>query len=169
MNKLIMLGLAICASVFVGCDKLPTVEKMKEISTVVGKTAGYVCELSKTKTEVKEVIFKVLDVVSTAVPTNGQTFVEAWTPLINEEVKKLVDAGTIDKKYETVITTSLYVACNGIDYVFVKYPKAKDVEELVAVATTGFIDGYKSVVTLAANAEPVIDEDAYKYLKSQIK
>ena len=169
MNKIIMLGLAVCASVFVGCDKLPTVEKMTEISTVVGKTAGYVCELSKTKTEVKEAIFKVLDIVSTAVPTNGQTFVEAWTPIINAEVKKLIDDGKIDKKYETAITTSLYVVCNGIDYIFVKYPKAKNVEELVVAATTGFINGYKSVVTLAANAELEIDEEAYKYLKSQIK
>ena len=164
-----MFGLAICASMFVGCNKLPTVEKMTTISTVVGKTAGYVCELSKTKTEVKEAIFKVLDVVSTAVPTNGQTFVDAWTLLINEEVKKLVDAGKIDKSYETIIIKSLCVACNGVDYIFVKYPKAKEVEELVSATTKGFINGYKSVVTLSATDKPEIDDDVYQYLKSKMK
>jgi len=169
MNKLIMLGLAICASVFVGCDKLPTVEKMTEVSTVIGKTAGYVCELTKTKTEVKEAIFKVLDVVSTVVPTNGQAFVEAWTPVINEEVKKLIDSGKIDKKYETAITTSLYVVCNCIDYIFNKYPKAKEVEELVSAAVKGSINGYRSVVTLAVGNNIDIDEEAYKYLKSKMK
>lgn len=169
MNKMIMFGLAICASMFVGCDKLPTVEKMTAMSTVVGKTAGYVCELSKTKTEVKEAIFKVLDVVSTVVPTNGETFVEAWTPVIDEEVKKLVEAGKIDKTYEGIIKTSLRAACNGIDYIFVKYPKAKEVEELISAATKGFIDGYRSVVTLTATDKPEIDEEAYQYIKNKIK
>ena len=161
---------AATALLFSGCDKLPTVEKMTTISTAVGKTAGYVCELTKTKTEVKEAIANVLDVVSKAVPDEGQTFAEAWSPLIDEELKKLVEARKLDEAGAQVAKLALNVACDGIDYVFVKYPKAKEVKELVSAAVTGFVDGYKSIVKmrLAAGEKPEIDEEAYKYLKSRV-
>lgn len=153
-----------------GCDKeLPTPEKIEAVATVIGKTAGYVCEIAKTKTSVKESIDHVLDVVGKVVPTNGQTFVEAWTPVIDEELKKLVDAGKLDENSSIIAKIALGVACDGIDYVFVRYPKAKDVQELVSATIAGFINGYKSVVKLSASAaKPEIDEDAYKYLKSKL-
>lgn len=169
MKKIITCMLAIGALFITGCDKLPTPERMTTIATVVGKTAGYACELSKTKTEVKEAIAAVLDAASKVVPKEGETFVEAWTPVINEEIQKLVAAGKLDEASAQVVKLALNVACEGIDYIFIKYPKAKDVQELVSAAVTGFIDGYKSVVKLAAGAEkPMIDEDAYKYLKAKI-
>ena len=161
----------------VGCDKTPSVEKMTTISTVIGRTAGYACELSKTKTEVKEAIAKILDVASSAVPTNGQTFAEAWTPIIDAELAKLVEAGKLDATGAKVAKIALGVACDGIDYVFVKYPEAKEVKELVSAAITGFVGGYKSVVTCddcvdcvvkAGAAKPEIDEEAYRYLRSRM-
>ena len=111
-----------------------------------------------------------LDIASTAVPTNGQTFVEAWTPVIDVELKKLVDAGKIDAAGAQVAKVALGVACQGIDYVFIKYPKAKEGKELVSAAVTGFVTGYKSVVTdaLKAGEKPEIDEDALKYMKSKM-
>lgn len=170
--KNVIMACATIAMLFgvVGCDKLPTPERMSTIATVVGKTAGYACELSKTKTEVKEAIANVLDIASKAVPDEGQTFADAWTPIINEEVQKLVDAGKLDDAGAQVAKLALGVACDGIDYVFIKYPKAKEVKELVSVAVSGFVDGYKSVVkmTLSADEKPEIDEDAYKYLKSKM-
>ena len=167
-----IVGAALVAvtALFSGCDKLPTVERMTTISTVIGKTAGYACELSKTKTEVKEAIANVLDIVSKVVPDEGQTFAEAWSPLVDEELKKLVEAGKLDEAGAQVAKLALTVACDGIDYVFVKYPKAKEVKELVSAAVAGFVDGYKSVVkmSLATGEKPEIDEDAYKYLKARM-
>jgi hypothetical protein len=175
MKKIIMSVIAaIMAFSMIGCDKGKskdiTPERITTISTVIGRTAGYACELSKTKTEVKEAISKVLDIASTAVPTNGQTFVEAWTPVIDVELKKLVDAGKIDAAGAQIAKVALGVACQGIDYVFIKYPKAKEGKELVSAAVTGFVSGYKSVVTMKAGAEEKfeIDEDAMKYLKSKM-
>ena len=173
MKKIIMSVVAAAMAFFIaGCDKGKdiTPEKITTISTVIGRTAGYACELSKTKTEVKEVITKVLDIASTAVPTNGQTFVEAWTPVIDAELNKLVEAGKIDAAGAQVAKIALGVACEGIDYVFIKYPKAKEGKELVSAAVTGFVSGYKSVVTdaLKAGEKPEIDEEALKYLKSKI-
>ena len=157
---------------FTGCDKTPTVEKITAVSTAIGKTAGLACELSKTKTEVKEAIAVVLTAVQAVVPAQGQTFVEAWTPLIEIEVNKLVEAKKIDAASATIVKAALTVACEGLDYVFVRYPKAKDVKELVSAAVTGFVYGYKSVVTPTAKAAPgekiEIDEEAMKYLKDKI-
>lgn len=171
MKKIIMSVVAAIVAFFVaGCKEELTVEKMTTVSTVIGRTAGYACELSKTKTEVKEAIAKVLDIASKVVPTNGQTFVEAWTPVVEEELKKLVDAGKLDATSAQVAKIALGIACEGIDYVFIKYPKAKDVKELVSAAVTGFIKGYKSVVTstLSGTEKFDIDEGALTYLKTKI-
>ena len=174
MKKMIMSVVAAVAACFMaGCDKGKnlTPERMTTISTVIGRTAGYACELSKTKTEVKEAIAKVLDIASEVVPTNNQTFVEAWTPVIDKELKKLVDDKKIGAADAQLAKMALSVACEGIDYIFVKYPKAKEGKELVSAAVTGFVSGYKSVVTMKADAKEKfeIDEEAYKYLKSKMQ
>ena len=57
----------------------------------------------------------------------------------------------------------------SIDYIFNRYPKAKEVEELVSAAVKGFINGYRSVVTLNAGNVADSDEEAYQYLKSKMK
>ena len=164
-----MTAVVCAAAVFMtGCDKeLPTIERMTTISTAIGKTAGYACELSKTKTSVKEAIFSVIDTASKVVPQTNETFTVAWTPVINEELDKLIKKGKISESELPVIKIALAAATEGIDYVFVKYPKAKEVKELVSAATTGFISGYKSVVAFAAGAEEINDE-AYKYIKSKL-
>lgn len=172
MMKMMVLGAAALAMTqfMTGCDKTPSVEKITAVSTAIGTTAGYACELSKTKTAVKESIIAVLDVASAVVPGEGKTFVEVWTPVIEAELQKLVEAGKIDAAGAAVAKMALGVACEGIDYVFIRYPKARETKELVSAATTGFVTGFKSVVTLTAKAEkPAIDEEAYKYLKGKLE
>lgn len=161
---------AVMALFMAGCDKDISPEKIKTIATVVGRTAGYACELTKAKPEVKETIVKVLDIASTVVPTNGQTFVEAWTPVIDTEIKKLVDAGKLNEASAKVAKVALGIACEGVDYVFTKYPKAWEGKELVRAAIDGFVSGFKAVVTskLAADEKLEIDEEAYKYFKTKL-
>jgi outer membrane murein-binding lipoprotein Lpp len=171
IKKMMIGAVALATAVFmVGCDKdLPSPEKINAVATTIGRTAGYACELAKTKTAVKDGIIQVLDVISTVVPREGEIFAQAWTPVITEELQKLVAAGKLDEAGAKVAKMALSVACDGIDYVFIKYPKAKDVKELVSATTTGFVTGFKSVVTVAAGAEkPAIDEEAYKYIKSRM-
>ena len=166
-----MLSIAmIAASAFiVGCDKeLPSPEKMKTISNVVGKTAGFACELAKTKNEIKEGIVEVLDIVSVVVPTNNETFTEAWTPVIDAELKKLVEKGKIGDGEVAIAKIALNAATEGLDYVFVTYPKAKDVKYLVSSAVEGFVAGFKSVISLGADGKPEIDEEAYKFIKAKL-
>ena len=150
-----------------GCtDKeLPTPEKMEAIATVVGRTAGYACELSKTKTEVKTVIANVLDAVSKVTPATNETFTAAWKPVIDAELAKtgLKDADL------AIAKVALTAACEGIDYLFVRYPKAREIQDLVSVSVKGFIAGYKSVVTMAVpQTKPELDEEALKYIKDKL-
>ena len=64
---------------------------------------------------------------------------------------------------------ALNAAAHGIDYIFIKHPKAKDVKELVSVSVASFVEGYKSVVTLTAGADkPEIDEEAYEYVRIKL-
>jgi len=172
MKRILCIILASVMAFITGCNDTPSVEKITTVATAVGKTAGLACELSKTKTEVKEAIATVLNAVQAVVPASGQTFVDAWTPIIEVEVNKLVEAKKIDAASATIVKAALTVACEGIDYVFVKYPKAKDTKELVSAAVTGFINGYKSVVTPTTKSAPgekiEVDEEAMKYLKDKI-
>lgn len=161
---------AVIAFCMTGCKKDVTPESINAVATVIGRTAGYACELSKTKAEVKESIIKVLDIASAAVPTNGQTFVEAWTPIIDTELAKLVKESKLDEAGAKVAKIALGIACEGIDYVFIKYPKAKEGKDLVGAAVKGFVTGFKSVVSMKAGTEEKfeIDEDAMKYLKEKM-
>ena len=169
MKTLLMSIAAVGSAVFIaGCDDLPTPERMKTISIVVGKTAGYACELSKTKASVKDAIMQVLDIAVTVVPESGQTFTEAWSPIIDAELAKLVVEGKLDEAEVPMTKFALKAATEGLDYIFVKHPKAKNVKDLVAVAVDGFVAGYKSVVTLSGTDAVVVDEEAYKYITEKL-
>ena len=171
ITKTLIAASAVIASLFIsGCDKdLPTPEKINSVAIVVGRTAGYACDLAKMDKTVKENVVAVLDVVSSVVPTNGQTFVEVWVPMADNEIKKLIDAGKLNDAGALATTVAIRVASEGIDYVFVKYPKAKDVEELVAAAVDGFVKGFKRTTSFAADAKNIdIDNDAYNYLKAKM-
>lgn len=171
MKKILFTLMAAMVCMFTGCDSTPSVDRMTTIATAIGKTAGVACELAKTKTEVKESIAVVLNAVQAVVPANGQTFVEAWTPIIEIELQKLVDAGKIDAAGASVAKFALGAACEGIDYIFIKYPKARDAKEIVSAVVTGFVNGYKSVIGLARGAKDdiTIDEEAMKYIKAKLE
>lgn len=154
-----------------GCKSIPTVEKMTTTARSVGVAAAAVCNVSGLDSESKAAIINIMDCVDDIVPTNSQKFVDAWMPIVKVEVKKLVDAGKIDDGKGTIIIAAVNVACKGVDYIFdVKYPKAREYEELVSAAVHGFDDGFLATINpnmkLSASAAIKMDEDAYKYLKS---
>lgn len=170
IKKMLMSIIAGAMAFFiVGCSEtVPSVERITTISTTIGKTAGYACELSKTKTEVKDTIFTVLDIASKVVPASGSTFTDAWSTIFTDEIAKYISQGKLDDNSATVVKIALAAATEGLDYIFIKYPQAKDVKDLVGAATTGFIAGYKSVVSVSSGIEPVIDKDAYDHIKAKL-
>lgn len=171
MIKTLIIGAAVATSLFIsGCDDLPTPEKINSVAIVVGRTAGYACNLAKMDKTTKENVIAVLDVVSTAIPTNGQTFAEVWIPLADIEIKTLVDSGKLNTASALAVKIAVKAASEGIDYVFIKYPKAKDVEELVVAAVDGSITGFRSTIVMRAVANiNDVDEDAFKYIKAKLE
>jgi len=158
-----------CAVLVSGCKTIPSEATIKGVSESVGRAAGYAVELGKTKTEVKEAIVKVLDVIVKVVPAEGQTFIAAWKPIIDEEVDKLVADGKLKAEDAVLTKNMLYIACDGIDLVFNRYPKAREYKNLVSAAVSGFVNGYKSVVTPVDGARAEYDKDAYEILRKKFE
>lgn len=167
MNKLITIMLAALTAVFVGCDpKLPTPDKMEATSKAVGVAAGMVANQFKIDADVRAAIKEVMQKVAEVTPAADQSFTDAWTPVADEVIAKLVADGKLTEDQAVIAKTAFQVATKGIDYVFdVKYPKAKEVKELVDAAIRGFTDGFLSVFSDTMKAAPVdYDKEAYKYL-----
>ncbi len=169
MKKIITSIVAAVMAMFIaGCNKDLTPEKARVVAKTIGTTAGYACELVKANPEVKEAVIKVIDIVSTVVPTNNQSYVEAWTPVIDAEIEKLVKEGKLNEASASVAKIALNIACEGIDYFFDENQKANEKKEIVNAAIAGFVEGFKSVISLKAEENIEIDEDAMKFFKSKL-
>lgn len=161
--------IAVCAMLIAGCKSLPSEEVIRGTASSIGRAAGYAVELGKTKAEVKEAIIKVLDAAAKVVPETDQTFIAAWRPLIDDEVAKLVADGKLKDDEAALVKSALYVACDGIDLVFTRYPKARAYKNLVSAATGGFVAGFKSIVNFAGGGRAGYDEDAYEILRKKFE
>ena len=85
-------------------------------------------------------------------------------------VAKLIADGKIDQGIGTISLAAFSIAVKGLDYLFdVRYPKAKQYEELVTAAVSGFTDGFLSVFKPVNDEKSAqkykADEAAYKWLK----
>lgn len=158
-----------CMAFMTGCKSLPSEDTIYGTAESIGRAAGYAVELGKTKTEVKEAIIKVLDIAAKVVPETNQTFIATWKPLIDDEVAKLVVAGKLKEDDAALVKSALYVACDGIDLVFTRYPKAREYKNLVSAVTGGFVTGFKSVVNFTGGERAGYDKDAYKILRKKFE
>lgn len=168
------------ATTVTGCKSLPTVEVMYSTSLAIGYATGMIANQCKIRTEDRQIVIDIVNIVSQTVPAEGQTFEEAWTPIAKEHVQKLIDEGKIDKGLGDIILVAFAVVVKGIDYIFeVRFPKAKLYKDLVIAAidgfTTGFLTVFKPENTEEINGEcdaccervlRWYDREAYDYLKA---
>lgn len=179
MKNIIMSVVAACAVFtgvmsFSGCDKLPSEEKIYTLAKSVGFAAGECVDLAQTSAEDRNAILAVLDVIDDVVPQTNQTFEAAWKPLIDTTVDKLVAEGKIrDAKAGLIIKEALYVATKGLDYMFeVRWPAAKQYQNLVSAGVRGFTEGFKTVIkpsNVMAAAKFEYDEDEFNAAKTWLK
>lgn len=169
MKKIVCSAMAVAMFALAGCKTPPSEATMYGASEAIGRTAGYAVELSKTKQEVKDGIIQVLDVASAVTPKTNETFVVAWTPIVEEVVAEFQKEGKVDATEAMLIKSASLVACEGIDYVFIRYPEAKKYQNLVSAAVDGFVTGFKAVVkSNGFSVDPAFDQDAYNYLKMKM-
>ena len=163
----------VAAFVFAGCDKLPSADKIENVSKTIGYAAGLTCDLAKMSDKARTVTLEVMDIVDDVVPLTNQTFTAAWTPVIEETVAKFVNEGKITSGEGAIVKTAMGAVTQGLDYVFeVRWPKAKDYKELVSAAVRGFTEGFKTVikpVNMKAAANFDYDEEEFKKAQEWFK
>lgn len=158
------------ATLFCGCASVPSVETMNAVATSIGVTSGTVCGMTKIDDASRNAVVEIMTAVDKCVPTNGQSFASAWTPVAKEHIQKLVADKKLDEGQAVLVEGAFGVACNGIDYLFdVRFPKAKEYKELVETAVHGFTGGFLSVfkpadAVSAQKCAANIDKEAYDYL-----
>ena len=175
MKKSICAMLTVALALFTGCDK-PTPEQIKKTATAVGYAAGLVADETPIKDNARNAVVDILNEVRACVPEEGQSFADAWAPVIKAKVAELVAAGKIDAATGEIVTGTAIIAAKGIDYLFdIRFPQAKKYKELVAAGASGVIDGFLTAfkpVDAEARAKAKsfdYDKDAYKWLKKNCK
>lgn len=170
MKNVLMTIVAAFAVVFSGCKQIPSVETMETTATAVGKAAGYVANQTKIDDKSRTVVIEIVTKAAEVTPAKDQTFVDAWTPIAKEITDKLIAEGKIDQGQALLINGAFGVACRGLDYLFtVRYPKAKEAQNLVSAAIKGFTTGFLTVFkpvngAVSATASGDFDKEAYEYL-----
>ena len=172
MKKAIM-GMAVLAMV-AGCT--PTAEQIKSTATAIGYAAGLVANETPIKDNARNAVVEVLNEVRTCIPTEGQSFEDAWAPIIKEKVAALVASGKIDAATGTMVIGIALIAAQGVDYMFdVRYPQAKKYAELVEAGASGAIDRFLEVFKPVNECEDCTkakrdyDKDAYEWFQKNLK
>ena len=168
--------MAVALAAIVGCT--PSEEQIKQTATAIGYAAGLVANETPIKDEARNAVVEVLNEVRACIPAEGQSFAEAWEPVIKSKVAELVAAGKIDEATGTLVTSVALMAAKGVDYLFdVRFPKAKQYANLVTAGAGGAIDGFLTVFkpvdcddcTPKARAAKEYDKDAYEYFQKNWK
>ena len=118
----------------------------------------------------RNALVEVLNEVRGYIPNEGQSFADAWEPVIKAKIAALVKDGKINAATGEMVTSVAFLAAKGVDYIFdIRYPAAKQYANLVAAGASGAIDGFLAAFKPAdardgdAAIEP--DKDAYEYFK----
>lgn len=176
MTRVIAIAAMICATLC-GCIKTaPDADKVAKTANAVGKAAAYAANYIADKNTMTTIV-TVVDTVQGVVPDTNQTFVAAWTPIIDAEFAKLVEAGKIKADQAELAKAATVLAAEGLDYLFKANPTWKTYTNIPQIAVKSFIAGFKTVIekksTLSApngvDESDDYDKEAYKYLLQKAK
>lgn len=164
MKKILAVALSVVA--LAGCT--PSEEQVKQTATAIGYAAGVIANETPIKDEARTAVTQILNEVRTCIPAEGQSFADAWAPVIKERVAELVAAGKLDAPTGEIVVSAAMLAAKGVDYLFdVRFPKAKEYANLVSAGASGAIDGFLAAFPPpdAKNGKLEYDKKAYKWLK----
>lgn len=172
MKKLIVGAIASMMAVATGCKSVPTDSQMFTTAYAVGAAAGLVADMTKIDDTSRNAIIDIMNEVESCVPETNQTFTAAWTPIAERHIAKLIEEGKLDLGQGILVAKTFNVAVNGIDYLFeVRFPKAKQYQDIVSAATHGFCGGFLATFKPANNMMSIsnvtYDVEAYDFLKAK--
>lgn len=157
-----------------GCKSPMTVETMYNVSLSIGFTSGVIANQIKIEPDVRNSVIEILNIVHSTMPKVDETFEQAWMPIAERHIQLLVEAKKLTEKEGELVKAVFTVIVKGIDYVFIRYPKAKEISELVKAAADGFCTGFlqefkpENEKVLGA-ARGSFDMEAYHYIKRAAK
>ena len=144
MKKLLaVLCAALCIA---GCDDVPSAEAVATLSGTLGASAGIVVKLAKVDATTVASINNVLDIVDKVVPNQDQTFEQAWSAIVEEQVEKFLQEGKLNETQAKLVKLGLNAAIKGLDRLFEKKPEWKKYDQVVVGAVGGFISGFRGVI-----------------------
>ena len=175
MKKSIIGAVALGFAMIVGCT--PSAEQINKTATAIGYAAGLVANQTKISDDARNALVTVLNEVRSCIPAEGQSFADAWTPIIKEKVAELVAAGKVNEATGAIVTTVAVMAAQAVDYMFdIRFPAAKKYEELVRAGVTGVVDGFLTVFKPANEcddctykATEAYDLEAYEWFEKNLK
>lgn len=174
-SLLLFFGFAIAA--IIGCKITPSAETMYNIATSVGYSAGLIVNQLDMPNQDRNAMIDIVNEVIYVVPETNQTFEAAWTPIADRHVAVLIDEGKIDATQGNIILLGFSALTKGIDWLFDKYPKARNTKDLVVAVIDGGATGFLQVVhpvNFAAASACGISYDqrknreAYQYLRKEV-
>lgn len=173
MKKIMIAFVGLFALMLVGCKTTPTTDTMYATSYMIGGSTGMVMNNADIDNDSRNEIIAIVNEVKGCTPEAGQTFKEAWTPIAERHVAKLIEDGKIDKEKEDLILSAFNTVVMGIDYLFdVRYPQAKVYKDLTEAAINGFCTGlletYKPANDALRATPKKYDERAYKFLMDKV-
>lgn len=150
--KKLLTTIAVCTALFTGCKTTDTNSFNPALAENVAKIAGSSTAIIllavpsiATNPQVKTVIYSVTTVIEKVAPTNGQTYTEVATPVINTTVDKFVAEGKITAEQAVLIKEACNVLVSGVDIAFAKYPKAKLYSEYTNLVVKSFMKAFNTV------------------------
>lgn len=180
MKKFLFSLIAACSlfgTMFVtsGCDdKCWNPELVYKTSYCIGITASAIVDSRHYPAEVTDASLKILDKCRAVIPNEGQTFSDAWMPIVDQYLAETKD---IQEPYKPLVRTALQVVVTAIDMKVADNPKILEVEGYARSAIDGLTNGYMvyikpsntvvntttvvSAKTPAAYTAPEIDYDLY--------
>lgn len=177
VHKAIIFFSVIAIGAIIGCKIPPSAEAMYNIATSVGYSAGLIVNQLDMPNQDRNAMIDIVNEVVYVVPETNQTFEAAWTPIADRHVAVLIDEGKIDATQGNIILLGFSALTKGIDWLFDKFPRAKNTKDLVVAVidggTTGFLQVVHPVNFAAASVRGVDYEhrknrDAYQYLRKEV-
>lgn len=168
MKKLLIVATLGLMTAMFGCKSIPSTDQMYAASYSIGASAGLVANMTKIDDVSRNTVVDIINLVDSCIPEVNQSFTEAWIPIAQAHVSQLIENGKINAGQGIPIMNVFNVCVHGMDYlVTVRYPDARQYQELVKSAVHGFTGGLLTTFkpTNSLCSSPVkIDKKAYDYL-----
>lgn len=167
--KTILFSLLLSA-MCIGCK---TTEVTPDLAYKAGASAGlataYVVKLSNIDEQSQHVIVSITSELSNIIPTNTQTFIEVWNPIVEKRISAYIEKQMLDDKQKQLIELTFDIVVEAIDHLFVKNDKLKLNADIAFSAINGFCTSFNSLMipskTFASKITYDVDSEMYMYLK----